>query len=313
MRLAIALQVATGNLGRRGGSSGAQTWAGLPGAALRGHPGAAQPCRGEHRRERLGGRGPARVEAGARRERQVDRPDTRRLQRRRQLRGPGRRRGQEHACHGGARVLGLPRALPDRDGAVLRRRAAGDALARARRRRVHERQLRALLAQGRRPAWAGDATTTTSSPTSRTLGVGDAFTEGKDEDAWLREFIEWSQIPDADEFRAAGIYFAPDQERVGLGGFADEPERYAAVDAVGQGRAARRGVRRRRAQRGPGGARPARGRRAARCASSRRSHAFACTRSSTTCRGSASATTAPVAEPGRRRRRGASPTATRSS
>ena len=45
VRLAIALQVATGNLGRLGGSSGARTWGGLPGAALRGHPGAAQPRR----------------------------------------------------------------------------------------------------------------------------------------------------------------------------------------------------------------------------------------------------------------------------
>ena len=66
------------------------------------------------------------------------------------------------------------------------------------------------------------------------MGVGEAFTEGKDEDAWLREFIERSEIPDEDEFRASGIYFAPDQERVGLAAFADDPERYPLATPSGK-------------------------------------------------------------------------------
>ena len=56
VRLAIALQVATGNLGRRGGSSGGRTWNGLPGPRFEGIPVPAEPRRGEHRRERLGRR-----------------------------------------------------------------------------------------------------------------------------------------------------------------------------------------------------------------------------------------------------------------
>jgi anaerobic dimethyl sulfoxide reductase subunit A len=57
-------------------------------------------------------------------------------------------------------------------------------------------------------------------------GIREEYTQGRDEDAWLREFIEQSEIPDGDEFRASGVYVAPDQGRVGLAAFADDPERY---------------------------------------------------------------------------------------
>jgi anaerobic dimethyl sulfoxide reductase subunit A len=66
------------------------------------------------------------------------------------------------------------------------------------------------------------------------MGCGDPLTEGKNEHAWLREFIERSEIPDEDEFRAAGIYVAPDQERVGLATFADDPERYPLTTSSGK-------------------------------------------------------------------------------
>ncbi len=66
------------------------------------------------------------------------------------------------------------------------------------------------------------------------MGVGELFTEGKDEDTWLRESIERSEIPSGDEFRASGIYVAPDQERVGLSAFADDPQRYPLATPSGK-------------------------------------------------------------------------------
>ncbi len=118
-------------------------------AALRGHPRAAEPRRRERRRERLGRRGPQ----GARRRLPGRHPRGR--QRGRQLRRPGRRRAQEHPRHGGARVLRLPRAVPDRDRAALRRRPARHPLAGAQRRPVHECKLPPVLAQGGGRARAG--------------------------------------------------------------------------------------------------------------------------------------------------------------
>jgi len=55
------------------------------------------------------------------------------------------------------------------------------------------------------------------------MGCGDAFTEGKDADAWLRTIVAASEIPDAEEFRRTGIYFGAHQERVGLASFAADP------------------------------------------------------------------------------------------
>jgi len=55
------------------------------------------------------------------------------------------------------------------------------------------------------------------------MGHGEEFTEGKDEDAWLREFVAASEIEDYDEFRRTGIWMGADQERVGLADFAADP------------------------------------------------------------------------------------------
>jgi len=55
------------------------------------------------------------------------------------------------------------------------------------------------------------------------LGCGEAFTEGKDEAAWLREFVARSEIPNDAEFRRIGIHAGADQERVGLADFAADP------------------------------------------------------------------------------------------
>jgi anaerobic dimethyl sulfoxide reductase subunit A len=56
------------------------------------------------------------------------------------------------------------------------------------------------------------------------LGFRDEFTEGRDEDAWLRKFVSESDIPDYDEFRRTGIWFDPVQDRVGLSTFVADPD-----------------------------------------------------------------------------------------
>jgi anaerobic dimethyl sulfoxide reductase subunit A len=55
------------------------------------------------------------------------------------------------------------------------------------------------------------------------LGFEAAFSEGKDEEAWLREFVAASEIPDYEEFKRTGIYMAADQERVALAPFRSDP------------------------------------------------------------------------------------------
>lgn len=58
------------------------------------------------------------------------------------------------------------------------------------------------------------------------LGFGLAFSEGKDEAAWLRHLVAASEVPDYDEFRRTGIYLGPDQQRVGLASFVADPDRH---------------------------------------------------------------------------------------
>ncbi|MEE4276498.1 MAG: molybdopterin-dependent oxidoreductase, partial [Thermoleophilia bacterium] len=66
------------------------------------------------------------------------------------------------------------------------------------------------------------------------MGCGEAFTEGRDADAWLRAFIASSEIPNADEFRRTGIYMAADQERIGLADFAADPEAHSLATPSGK-------------------------------------------------------------------------------
>jgi anaerobic dimethyl sulfoxide reductase subunit A len=58
------------------------------------------------------------------------------------------------------------------------------------------------------------------------LGFGPAFSEGRSAGEWVQHFIAQSEITDSAEFRRTGIYLAPDHERVGLGEFADDPVRH---------------------------------------------------------------------------------------
>ncbi len=55
------------------------------------------------------------------------------------------------------------------------------------------------------------------------LGFGMAFSEGRSPAQWVQFFIERSEVPDPEAFRRTGIYFCPDQERVGLADFARDP------------------------------------------------------------------------------------------
>jgi anaerobic dimethyl sulfoxide reductase subunit A len=55
------------------------------------------------------------------------------------------------------------------------------------------------------------------------LGFGEEFTEGKDEAAWLDEFLAASEVRDVEEFRRTGIFVDPQAGRVGLAEFAADP------------------------------------------------------------------------------------------
>jgi anaerobic dimethyl sulfoxide reductase subunit A len=58
------------------------------------------------------------------------------------------------------------------------------------------------------------------------LGFGPEFSEGRSAAAWVQHFLEHSEVPDHDAFRRTGFYLAPDQERVGLADFAVDPKRH---------------------------------------------------------------------------------------
>ena len=55
------------------------------------------------------------------------------------------------------------------------------------------------------------------------LGFGKRYSEGKDEEAWLRSFVAGSEVPDYEEFRRTGIYFGADQQRIAFSDFVADP------------------------------------------------------------------------------------------
>ncbi len=59
---------------------------------------------------------------------------------------------------------------------------------------------------------------------SERLGFGEAFSEGRTEQQWLDKFIAESEVPDAKEFKRRGIHFGADQFRVSLRAFRVNPE-----------------------------------------------------------------------------------------
>jgi anaerobic dimethyl sulfoxide reductase subunit A len=66
------------------------------------------------------------------------------------------------------------------------------------------------------------------------LGFLAEFSEGRSASEWIQHFITQSEIPDPDEFRRSGIYWAPDQERVGLADFAADPLRFPLTTPSGK-------------------------------------------------------------------------------
>lgn len=59
---------------------------------------------------------------------------------------------------------------------------------------------------------------------SERLGAGEAFSEGLSATGWLDRLLAESEIRDLEAFKATGVYFGADRERVGLARFASDPE-----------------------------------------------------------------------------------------
>ncbi|HSL94979.1 MAG TPA: molybdopterin dinucleotide binding domain-containing protein, partial [Thermoleophilia bacterium] len=228
VRLAIALQVATGNLGRLGGSSGSQTWNGLPEPRLRGieagrHPAGSTIDVNDWADAVLRGRAggyPVDIRAAY-------------------------NVGGNYVAQG-ADVAKSIRAMNELEFSVcheLFMTATGkycDVVLPV----THwlERQdvvfttANYLLFSHKvagAPGKARDDYEVFADLAGR-MGCGDAFTDGRDADAWLRTMIAASEVPDADEFRRTGVYTAPDQERVGLARFAADPERHPLATLSGK-------------------------------------------------------------------------------
>ena len=55
------------------------------------------------------------------------------------------------------------------------------------------------------------------------LGFLPAFSEGRTPAQWLQHFLDQSDVPDHAAFRRTGLYLAPEQERVGLAAFSEDP------------------------------------------------------------------------------------------
>jgi anaerobic dimethyl sulfoxide reductase subunit A len=56
------------------------------------------------------------------------------------------------------------------------------------------------------------------------LGFLAEFSEGRSDEEWLRSFVAASEVPDYEEFRRTGIYKGEDQSRVGLSDFVADPQ-----------------------------------------------------------------------------------------
>jgi molybdopterin guanine dinucleotide-containing S/N-oxide reductase-like protein len=55
------------------------------------------------------------------------------------------------------------------------------------------------------------------------MGAGSEFSGGRSAAQWIDAFLAASEVPDHEEFRRTGIYCAAEQERVGLEDFASDP------------------------------------------------------------------------------------------
>ncbi|HET7838665.1 MAG TPA: molybdopterin-dependent oxidoreductase [Rectinemataceae bacterium] len=66
------------------------------------------------------------------------------------------------------------------------------------------------------------------------MGFGPVFTEGRSAAEWIESFIAESEVPDPEEFKSLGIYLGPEQERVGLEDFARDPRGHPLATASGK-------------------------------------------------------------------------------
>jgi len=55
------------------------------------------------------------------------------------------------------------------------------------------------------------------------MGRGREFSGGRSASQWIEAFLESSEVPDHERLKTTGVYLAPDQERVGLADFASDP------------------------------------------------------------------------------------------
>ncbi len=69
---------------------------------------------------------------------------------------------------------------------------------------------------------------------SERLGFLNEFSEGRDEEAWLRFFIAESGISDYDEFRQEGIRFIGNQRRVAFSDYISDPVKYPLATPSGK-------------------------------------------------------------------------------
>ena len=217
VRLAVALQVATGNLGRLGGSSGAQNWGGLRDPAIGSlrvplHPASTAIPANDWADAVLRGRGggyPADIRAA-------------------------------YACGGnyvaqGADVSKSIRAMQSLEFSVCH-----DLFLTSTARQCDvvlpathwlERSDIVFTSAGyvlfshqvAEPKGEARNDYDIFAELAGRMGCAEAFTEGKDEDAWLRQFVAESEIGSDEEFRRTGIWMDADQERVGLAAFAADP------------------------------------------------------------------------------------------
>lgn len=58
---------------------------------------------------------------------------------------------------------------------------------------------------------------------SERMGFGAIFTEGRTARQWLDSFLADSDVPDLEAFRTSGLYVAGERERTGLSDFAEDP------------------------------------------------------------------------------------------
>lgn len=65
-------------------------------------------------------------------------------------------------------------------------------------------------------------------------GLGDAFTKGRSEAQWIDAFLTASEVGDIGAFKRSGLYFGAEQERAGLADFAADPGAYPLGTASGK-------------------------------------------------------------------------------